>query len=145
MREKLQNICRNIGLTICTLLILGVGAMGATFVVTNTNDSGAGSLRDAINQANTNAQADTINFDPAFFNVARTITLTSGEINITADDQVLNGQTGRFVTINGPGANLLTISGNNASRIFLLGPGQNANVTMNGMTLRERQRCQQFI
>ncbi len=35
-------------------------------------------------QANTNAQADTINFDPAFFNVARTITLTSGEINITA-------------------------------------------------------------
>lgn len=119
-------------LIICSISILGIGAMGATFTVTNTNDSGAGSLRDAINQANTNAQADTINFDPAFFNVARTITLTSGEIAIGPDGT----NPGRLVTINGPGANLLTISGNNASRIFLLGPQFNANVTMNGMTLR---------
>lgn len=105
----------------------------ATFTVTNTNDSGAGSLRDAITQANTNAQADTINFDPAVFNVAQTITLTSGEIQIGPDGT----NPGRLVVINGPGANLLTISGGNASRIFLLGPQFNANVTMNGMTLRD--------
>jgi len=34
-----------------------------TFVVTNTNDSGAGSLRQAILDANANAGADTINFN----------------------------------------------------------------------------------
>ncbi|WP_198000832.1 choice-of-anchor Q domain-containing protein [Gimesia fumaroli] len=35
------------------------------FTVVNTNDSGAGSLRDAIEQANANAGADTISFDAA--------------------------------------------------------------------------------
>ena len=34
-----------------------------TFVVTNTNDSGAGSLREAITNANANASADTITFN----------------------------------------------------------------------------------
>ncbi len=124
------------------LLASALQLAAATFTVTNVKDSGAGSLRAAIEAANTNGEADTINFDPTFFNVARTITLTTGEILITPDDQHFNGQTGRLVTINGPGANLLTISGNNASRIFLLAgnPGQeqqNANVTMNGMTLRD--------
>ncbi len=115
------------------LALVAAPLQAATFVVTNANDSGAGSLRDAINQANGNAQADTINFDPAFFNVARTITLTSGEIQIGSD----GANPGRLVVINGPGASLLTISGNNASRIFLLGPDFNASVTMNGMTLRD--------
>jgi len=43
----------------------GITAAGsaATFTVTNTNDSGAGSLRDAITQANTAAGADTIAFN----------------------------------------------------------------------------------
>ncbi|MBI1761073.1 MAG: hypothetical protein HYR56_06510 [Acidobacteria bacterium] len=41
---------------------LALSAPTAIFTVTNTNDSGAGSLRDAINQANATAGADTINF-----------------------------------------------------------------------------------
>ncbi len=51
------------------LAIVGVlagvtaAARAATFTVTNTNDSGAGSLRDAITQANTAAGADTIAFN----------------------------------------------------------------------------------
>jgi hypothetical protein len=36
---------------------------GTTFTVTNTNDSGPGSLRDAINQANQNPGPDVINFN----------------------------------------------------------------------------------
>jgi hypothetical protein len=38
-------------------------ARAATFVVTNTNDSGPGSLRDAMTQANNNPGADTITFN----------------------------------------------------------------------------------
>jgi Right handed beta helix region/S-layer homology domain len=42
---------------------VGATASAATFTVTNTADSGAGSLRDAITQANTAAGADTIAFN----------------------------------------------------------------------------------
>ncbi len=141
--KKVTRYLRNtFSIALFILAISASGALAATFTITNTNDSGAGSLRDALMQANTNAQEDTINFDPAVFNVPRTITLTSGEIPITAEDMSGNNQIGRLVTINGPGANLLTISGNNASRIFLLtaNPGhriQNANVVMSGMTLTQ--------
>ena len=139
--RNITNYLRNtLTIAVFILAISATSALAATFTVTNTNDSGAGSLRDAITQANTNAQADTINFDPAVFNVARTITLTSGELTITSDNQ--NPGDGRLVTINGPGANLLTISGNNAEPdISYSGNPQdstaNANVTMNGMTLRD--------
>ncbi len=46
------------------LLLLGASVLpGATFTVTNTSDSGAGSLRQAILDANSNAGADTIAFN----------------------------------------------------------------------------------
>src|SRR5207253_2000913 len=51
-----------------------------------------------------------------------TITLTSGELLIT-----------RSVTINGPGANKLSVNGNNASRIFDMTAG--LNVAINGLTI----------
>jgi hypothetical protein len=76
----------------------------ANYSVLNTNDAGAGSLRQAVLDANANAGADTITFDPS---VTGTITLTSGQINITDS-----------VTITGPGSANLAISGNDASRIF---------------------------
>ncbi len=61
----------------------------ATFTVTNTNDSGAGSLRQAILDANALAGADTITFNIAGTGV-HTITLTSalptisGQVTINA-------------------------------------------------------------
>jgi hypothetical protein len=72
-------------------------AQAATFTVTNTNDSGAGSLRQAILDANASPGADTITFGVG---VTGTITVTSGELLITDD-----------LTITGPGAANLTISG----------------------------------
>ena len=43
--------------------VLTSGALATTFTVTNTNDSGAGSLRQAILDANANAGADTVAFN----------------------------------------------------------------------------------
>jgi hypothetical protein len=76
-------------------------ARPTTWVVSNTNDNGLGSLRRAILDA---SPGDTITFGP---NVTGSIVLTSGELPI-----------GTNLTVNGPGAKVLTISGNNASRVF---------------------------
>ena len=82
----------------------------ATFTVTNTNDSGAGSLRQAIIDANGTAGEDTIDLS----GVSGTITLTSGELTVNDD-----------LIISGPGANMLAVSGNNASRVLKVDPDFN--------------------
>lgn len=72
-------------------------ASANTYTVVNNNDSGSGSLRDAVNQANSNPGNDIVTFAS---NVTGTITLTSGSIYI------YDG-----VDIQGPGASVLTIAG----------------------------------
>ncbi len=126
MKNKIGQIL--FGLAI--FILLGVTVQAATFTVTNTNDSGAGSLRDALAQTGTNNQPDTIVFDAAVFNVQRTITLTSGELVVPADSSTTMGQ---MVTITGTGANLLTISGNSASRVFYL--DRYAQASLSGLTV----------
>ncbi|MEH1795512.1 Calx-beta domain-containing protein [Nostoc sp.] len=94
-----------------------------TYIVTNTNDSGAGSLRQAIINANNDPGIETIIFDPTgIFGDATpdTITLTSGELNVTEG-----------VIIQGTGANKLTISGNNASRVF----NASASLSIDGLNI----------
>ena len=85
-----------------------------TFWVTNTNDSGPGSLRQALAEA---IDGDTINFA-----VTGTIGLTSGELLVA-----------RSITIAGPGAENLAVNGNNQSRVFHIASGQ--TVTISGLTI----------
>ena len=80
-----------------------------------------GSLRDAIAHI---CPGGTINFDPAVFADAKTITLTSGELFIDTD-----------MTIQGPAANLLSISGNNASRVVYVDEGITAK--LDRVTIRD--------
>ncbi len=98
-----------------------------TYTVTNTNDDGAGSLRQAVEDANDNSGNDTIVFEQAVFSTKQSIFLTSGEIEIFN-----NGS----LTVNGPGANLLTIFGStqpgNESRIFNI---HSANSILNDLSL----------
>ncbi|MDQ4119999.1 MAG: Ig-like domain-containing protein [Acidobacteriota bacterium] len=114
------------------ILTNALDAQAATFTVTNTNDSGAGSLRQAISSANSNNKDDTIVFDSIVFNSARTIILTGGEISILPDNSSGNIKT---LTINGPAPNMLTISGNNQSRVFNI--ERSANVTLNNLKLTD--------
>ena len=109
-------------LTLTTLTLLAtlgppIGtplAWAATRTVTAANDSGAGSLRQAILDA---SSGDTIDFS-----VTGAITLTSGELLLCKN-----------LTILGPGATNLTLSGNNASRVLTV--CTNTTVAMKALTI----------
>jgi trimeric autotransporter adhesin len=100
------------------MLLAASVAHAATYTVTNTLDSGTGSLRDALTTVNAGAGGDTI----VFSGVTGTITLSSS-LGI-----------GKSVTINGPGANLLTISGNDTVRVFN-DTAVGTTVTISGLTI----------
>jgi len=103
-------------------LLAGGAAEAATFNVTNLNDAGAGSLRQAIDDANAAAGADDVTFQAG---LSGTITLSSGQLEITDS-----------LTVTGPGAANLSVSGNNASRVFYLyNAATNIAVTLSGMTV----------
>ena len=87
-----------LGLTI-SLLLLGdlwgvpaPTAWAATFTVTNTNDSGAGSLRQAITDANNAPGADTITFNIAPGGVQR-ITVTTSVLPTITGPVIIDGTT----------------------------------------------------
>ncbi len=94
-------------------------------VVFNTGDSGQGSLRQAIANANALAGDDTLTFDSALFGSPQTITLTTGSLNA--------GGNGRVI-IAGGGADVLTISGNLADRVFMT-TSSTADLTLYGLTV----------
>ena len=99
-------------------LLLYATTHAATVTVTNTNDSGPGSLRQALLDAN---DGDTITFA-----VSGTITLTSGGLLITKN-----------VTISAPGADQLSIDGNQALLVFGVFPDK--TTTISGLTVTNGQ------
>ena len=95
-------------------------AWGATLTVTSNADSGPGSLREAIETANGNGEADTIEFAA---DLVGPIHLTSGQLTVTADLEIL-----------GPGADVLTVRRDRGTfRIVEIYTGVTA--TISGMTL----------
>jgi hypothetical protein len=88
-----------------------------TIVVTNTNDAGAGSLRQAIASA---TDGDVIGFDASI--AGQTITLSTGQLLISSASTILGSQTKG-----------MTISGGGASRVFEI---QSAgNVTLRNLSI----------
>src|SRR4029077_1654317 len=105
-------------ISVLLLCAMAMQAHAATITVTNYNDSGPGSLRQALANAN---NGDTINFA-----VSGTIILTRGEVLVNKN-----------VTISGPGADQLSIH----SRQVLFDPAavfhvvSGKTVTISGLTM----------
>src|SRR6266567_5839108 len=116
-KRTAQSAFLNVGSRICLALAcaVGVSAHAGVITVTNINDSGPGSLRQALADAN---DGDTITFA-----VTGTIGLISGELLVD-----------KSITISGPGANSLDINGNYMSRIFHIGSGK--TVSISGLEVR---------
>ncbi|MBL8243938.1 MAG: hypothetical protein JNL89_07110, partial [Rhodanobacteraceae bacterium] len=74
------------------LMFAALSAQAATFTVTSTAATGAGSLADAITQANNAAGADTINFGIAGTGV-KILTVPSSGYPAITDTLVINGYT----------------------------------------------------
>ena len=92
---------------------MAMSAHAATITVTNKNDSGPGSLRQALVDAN---NGDTINFA-----VTGSIMLTSGGLTVDKN-----------LAIAGPGANQLSIDGTHQ---FGLATVADNTVTISGLTI----------
>jgi Chlamydia polymorphic membrane protein (Chlamydia_PMP). len=91
-----------------------VSSSASTLTVTNPLDTGAGSLRATIAAA---AAGDVIQFDPS---LSGQVILLASQISVV-----------RELTIEGPGADKITISGGNHNRIF----SASAPLTLSGLTL----------
>ena len=99
------------------LCLIALSTEAATITVTNTNDSGAGSLRQALADA---VDGDTINFDSSLN--GQTITLTGGQLVVD-----------KSIAINGPGAANLAVNGNATDRVFYV--SEHLNVTISDLTI----------
>lgn len=133
---KTRRILVGIFITFLCLAAAVWEAAAATYTVDLTTDASGGSLpctplpadcdlRSALSQANstTTGVADTIDFDPVVFGTPRTITLF----------QWLDMSDNATTTIQGPGANLLSISGGGASNVFLI----SGSAVISDVTIRD--------
>jgi Ca2+-binding RTX toxin-like protein len=109
------------GLAVGATVFGGASAAdAATFTVTNLNDTGSGSLRDAIDQANTNQDPDQIVFQSGL----------SGQITLASLLFVHSP-----VDIAGPGVDQITVSGNDTTRIFTVYVPAGGDASISGLTL----------
>ncbi len=119
LNNSISKLLRCAGLA-SLFLVPATATYAATYTVSNLNDSGSGSLRAAITSANADA-AGNIVFASG---VAGTINLQSSLPNITLASGTM--------TITGPGANKLTISGQSKYQVMVIVKG---NVTISGVTI----------
>ena len=115
MQSDLNNVTkRTTPVAVLLLAATAMSSLAATITVTNTNDSGPGSLRQALAVANDG--------DRITFAVSGTIALTSGQLGISKN-----------VTISGPGADQLSIVGTQFQLVLVAAVEA---ATISGLTIR---------
>ncbi len=120
-RRPLDRRRRSPLLCLCLGLLLSSHAAADTFIVNNNADTGTGSLRWAIDQANGRAGADIIVLDAAL--AGQTISIGSPLAPIAGD-----------VTISGSAAAGVAVTGNNQQRVFF---AQSGTIVIEAVTIRD--------
>ena len=105
------------------LLLLCTLVHATDFTVTNANDAGAGSLRQAITDANGDATATALAPHTITFNGAYTITLSSALPSLN-----------NHVVVNATGNNVITINAFSGSSVLVVSSGR--TVVLNYLTLQ---------
>jgi hypothetical protein len=124
---------RRIALATALFSLVALATTAATYTVTTTADSGAGSLRQAILDANTNAGADTIAFDVPGSGVHTITPLTALPVitqSLTIDGYTQSGSSANTNPFGQPwnGVVLIEIDGENLG-------SNNAGLSFNGGTI----------
>ena len=114
-----KRVMAGTGISIGAAVGMTATAEATDYTVNNTNPSGSGSLAQAMTDQNNGTGPDRVLFQSS---LSGQITLAS---DLTAVDEPLQ--------VLGPGANVLTISGNNAHRIFNVASG--GDLTVSGLTM----------
>ena len=109
-------------LVLFTLSGLTDGIRGATYTVSNLNDQGTGSFRQAIIDSNQSETADSILFGKG---VSGTINLSSALPEIIGD-----------LTITGPGSGTLVVNRNSTDLFRLISVPAGSVVVIGGLTLK---------
>lgn len=104
--------------SVSIICLIALNVQAAPILVANTDDSGAGSLRQALADAN---DGDTISFG-----VTGTITLSTGELVVD-----------KSLTISGPGPSNLAVDANLTGRVFHISSGVTAAIS--GLTITSTQ------
>ena len=136
-----RTLARVIRLSVIAALLIGLLAVtqparATNYVVTTAANSGPGSLREAITNANNNASADIITFAIATNGIPIILAGAAGEdANVSGDLDILNGGD---LTIQGNGAANTIIDGGGIDRVFHVCPGGGCanTVTLRGVTIR---------
>ncbi|KAA3646054.1 MAG: CSLREA domain-containing protein, partial [Proteobacteria bacterium] len=112
------------------LVLISLPASAATFTVNSLDDNGVGdcdgitcTLRDALSESVTDGEPSVIDFAPGLSGV---ITLQQGELNVGGSD----------LDIQGPGPELITVSGNITSRVFHFNSSA-STISLSGLTITD--------
>jgi hypothetical protein len=108
------------GVALGATLGIPAAAHASDFTVSNLNDSGAGSLRQAVTDSNNNPGPDRVLFQSG---LSGTITLSSGELYIEDPVQIV-----------GPGPGSLAVVSPN-DRVAAIAAGEAQSVSVSGLTL----------
>ena len=106
----------------CSIEPLENRLLFSVFTVSSLSDSGAGTLRAAINDANAAGGQNTIDFQSGLTGF---VDLNGGALEASQGN----------ITIQGPGPGVITIDGNGTSTIFQVDSGVTANIS--GLTITD--------